>query len=217
MLARAAFASILAALALLAEPACAQPALSRAQALAALEQRDVPARLAAIDRLAELGTMTDADRLVARLADDEEDVYTHAAAALWQIWSRSGDETVDALFRLGVAQVSAGELEPALATFDQIVRRKPEFAEGWNKRATVLFLLGRNGQSLKDCDEVLARNRNHFGALSGAAQIHLRLGHFEQARDYLARALQVHPHLEGAREMVRMIEMHLQVQRGKTI
>lgn len=200
---------MLAALALLGGPVAADALLSREQALAAMERPDEATRRAAIARLAVVGTMADADRVAAHLADAEEAVYQQAAATLWQIWSRSGDADIDALFDRGIGEMGTGQLEPALATFSEIVRRKPEFAEGWNKRATVLFLLGRHALSLKDCDEVLARNRNHFGALSGAAQIHLRLGQFERARDYLVRALKVHPHLDGAAEMLRLIELHL--------
>ena len=78
----------------------------------------------------------------------------------------------------------ASELDEALATFSDIVARKPAFAEGWNKRATIYFLIGENEKSLRDCDEVLRRNPNHFGALSGAGQIHLSLGNPERALEF---------------------------------
>ena len=82
----------------------------------------------------------------------------------------------------------AGELQEALSTFDRIVRRKPDFAEGWNKRATIRFLLGEYENSQMDCDEVFSRNPNHFGALAGAGQIHLMLGRPELALDFFRRA-----------------------------
>src|SRR5450631_2379737 len=78
---------------------------SRAQALKALDQPDPRARVVAIARLAEIGTMADADRLVARLADPEPPVRVIAAAALWQIWSRSGDAAIDRLFARGIEQM----------------------------------------------------------------------------------------------------------------
>ena len=86
--------------------------------------------------------MDDVDRLLARLDDPDPQVRELAAAATWQIWSRSGDPAIDKLFAHGMDQMEAAALEDALATFSLIVKRKPGFAEGWNKRATIHFLLG---------------------------------------------------------------------------
>ena len=179
---------------------------TRAEALRALEQADAAARRGAVERLAEVGRMEDVDRLLARLDDADPAVRELAAAATWQIWSRSGDPAVDKLFARGMAQMEAAALEDALATFSAIVKKKPAFAEGWNKRATILFLLGRFEESLKDCDQVLKRNPKHFGALSGAGQIHLQLGNAERALDYFRRALAVNPNLRGAAEIVPVLE-----------
>jgi tetratricopeptide (TPR) repeat protein len=186
--------------------------LTRAQALHAVEQADASARLAAIERLGEIGTMDDADRVLARLADTDPQVRAAASAAIWQIWSRSGDPAIDKLFARGIEQMQAADLDKALATFGSIVERKPAFAEGWNKRATILFLLGRHEESLKDCDQVLKRNPRHFGALSGAGQIHLQLGNAELALDFLRRALAVNPNLEGAAQIVPVLEELLRQQ-----
>jgi tetratricopeptide (TPR) repeat protein len=186
--------------------------LTRGQALHALEQADVSARLVAIERLGEIGRMDDADRVLARLADTDPQVRAAASAAVWQIWSRSGDPAIDKLFARGMEQMQAADLEKALATFGSIVERKPAFAEGWNKRATILVLLGRHEESLKDCDQVLKRNPRHFGALSGAGQIHLQLGNAELALDFLRRALAVNPNLEGAAQIVPVLEELLRQQ-----
>ena len=184
----------------------AAPPQTRAQALQALEQPAAAARVTAIARLAEIGKMADVDRLLARLTDDDAEVRALAAAATWQIWSRSGDPAIDKLFARGTEQMRGSAWTEALATFTTIVQRKPDFAEGWNKRATLYFLLGRNVESLKDCDEVLKRNPKHFGALAGAGQIHLQLGHAELALDFFRRAVAVNPNMEGPAEMVPMLE-----------
>ena len=187
--------------------------LTRAQALKALEQPEAGARVAGIERLAEIGKMVDVDRLLGRLNDTDPQARALAAAATWQVWSRSGDPAIDALFARGREQMQASALTDALATFSLIVRRKPEFAEGWNKRATIYFLLGRNEESLKDCDEVFKRNRKHFGALAGAGQIHLQLGNAELALDFFRRALDVNPTMEGPKEMIPMLEELLRKER----
>jgi tetratricopeptide (TPR) repeat protein len=196
--------------------ACLAADLSREQALDAIGRPEAAARLAGIERLAEIGAMGDVDRLLGRLGDGDPRVRAAATAAIWQIWSRSGDAAIDARFARGVAQMQAGALEDALATFDDIVARKPAFAEGWNKRATIYFLLGRNEESLRDCDEVLKRNRHHFGALSGAGQIHLKLGHPKLALDFFRRALAVNPSLEGLDDVIPMLEQYLRDQERHT-
>jgi tetratricopeptide (TPR) repeat protein len=185
-------------------PVAAQ--MSRAEALKALEQPAPAVRLAGVERLAEVGVMADAERLVASLHDAAPAVRERAASALWQIWGRSGDPAIDELFVRGVSQMEAAALGDALVTFDEIVRRRPAFAEGWNKRATIYFLLGRYAESLKDVDEVLQRNRHHFGALSGAGQIHLQLGNERLALEFFQRALAVNPNLEGLDQLIPILE-----------
>jgi tetratricopeptide (TPR) repeat protein len=195
--------------ALLASAAIAAP-LTRAQALAALAQPDVEARLAGVDRLAAIGMMVDADRVIERLSDSDPRVRNSAVAAVWQIWSRSGDPAIDKLFARGLKQMQSSALGDALATFNEVVRRKPSFAEGWNKRATIYFLLGEHEKSLKDCEEVFKRNPNHFGALAGAGQIHLQLGNLRSALEFFRRAVKVNPDLEGPAQMIPLLEQRLQ-------
>ena len=199
---------VLAAAALLAGAAHAAP-LSRAQALAALTQPDAPTRLAAVERLGSIGLESDADRVLERLGDADPAVRGATAAAVWKIWGRSGDPKIDKLFSRGVAQMQESALDDALATFDEIVRRKPAFAEGWNKRATIYFLLGENEKSLKDCDEVLKRNPKHFGALAGAGQIQLQLGNMRGALDLFRKAAEVNPNLDGPAQVIPLIEQRL--------
>jgi tetratricopeptide (TPR) repeat protein len=191
-------------------------ALTREQSLKALDHPEAAQRIEAVERLGAIGRMADADALMPRLDDDDDDVRAAATDAIWQIWSRSGDAAIDRLFARGVEHMHQQAFDDALKVFDEIVRRKPAFAEGWNKRATVYFLLGQNERSLLDCDEVLKRNPKHFGALSGAGQIHLRLGHFQQALDYFQRALQVNPNLDGIRQAIPLIEHKLREKERST-
>ena len=190
--------------------AAAAAQLTRVQAIAALAQPDAAARSAGVNRLAEIGLMVDANRVLERLSDTDARVQIAAATAVWQIWGRSGDPKIDQLFSRGLEQMQASALGDALATFSEIVRRKPAFAEGWNKRATVYFLLGENEKSLKDCDEVFKRNPHHFGALSGAGQIHLQLGNMRRALELFRRAVEVNPNLQGPAQMIPLIEQQLQ-------
>ena len=195
----------------------AEPPATRQQALKAMKHPDPAVRRAAVARLGEVGAMADADRLVARLGDDDAPVRQLAEAALWQIWSRSGDRAIDALFLLGVQQMEARQLVEAVATFSEVIRRKPAFAEGWNRRATAYYLLGRFELSMHDCDEVLKRNRNHFGALSGYGQMYLTLDDIDRAQPYLERALKLNPNMAGVAATLQLIEQYRERKRRRTI
>lgn len=171
--------------------------LSRQQALQQLTSKSPQARLAALDRLSEVGTMRDARLLVAALADDQDEVRISAEAALWKVWGRSGDTQVDKLYKTGVLQMNSANVDAAINTFSEIIRLKPDFAEGWNKRATLLYFSGRLQESLADCDEVLKRNPYHFGALSGYGQIYSKLENFDKSLEYFERALAINPNMQG--------------------
>jgi len=193
------------------------PLLTREQALADLRKPDVEARRQATAWLGELGTMADASVLLAALRDPDDVVRALAEHSVWQVWSRSGDPEVDALFQIGVEQMQRGAGAAAVETFGQIISRKPDFAEGWNKRATVYFLMGEYAKSLKDCDEVIKRNPSHFGALAGYGQIYLRLGQPERALDYFQRALTVNPNLAGVEAAIEALKQTLIEKRKGTI
>jgi tetratricopeptide (TPR) repeat protein len=183
--------------------------MTAAQALKAIEQLDPSARQTGIERLSDIGTMRDVDRLLPRLNDDDPRLRASASEAIWRIWSRSGDASIDKLYARGVAQMQNAELVEALGTFNEIVRRKPAFAEGWNKRATIYFALGDFEKSLKDCDEVFKRNPNHFGAMAGAGQMHLQMGNPELALKFFRRAVEINPTLDGPAQAIPLIEEYL--------
>jgi tetratricopeptide (TPR) repeat protein len=79
--------------------------------------------------------------------------------------------------------MNGGRFDTGIATFTRVIETAPEFAEGWNKRATLYFMTGDYKKSLADCDEVIKRNPHHFGALSGYGQ-NLRLDDPEKALEY---------------------------------
>jgi tetratricopeptide (TPR) repeat protein len=198
-------------------PVSADRQLTRMQAHTAVENAQRDMRVAAISRLAEVGTMSDVDKLIDRLRDDDDNVRELAAAAMWNIWSRSGDDDIDALYKQGIQQMQAADLSDALTTFTEVVRRKPGFAEGWNKRATVLYMMGEHRKSLHDCDEALKRNPKHFGALSGMAQIHVLLGQPEKALEAYEKAIDINPNLPDAEENLKVLREAVYARRSKFV
>jgi tetratricopeptide (TPR) repeat protein len=200
---------------LVAAPAAAGP---REDALAALAKRnDVDARRSAARTLAEAGTMADAPALLGALRDSDVRVRELAERALWEIWSRSGNHDVDHLLRAGVVEMQHGQLEASIDTFTEVIRRQPDFAEGWNKRATVYYLVGEYRKSAADCDEVLKRNPSHFGALSGYGMIWLRLDEPARALERFEQALAVNPNLDSVRETIDALRTLLIQQRRNAI
>jgi tetratricopeptide (TPR) repeat protein len=200
-----------------AETTSEAPAGAREQALGELKAASSVTRLAAVKRLGEVGLAGDSDALVARLVDDDMQVRAAAAQSVWRAWGRTGDAAVDAQYKRGLEQLSAGELDESIATFSLLVRNRPDFAEAWNKRATAYFLRGDFERSLKDCDQVFKLNPRHFGALAGASQIHARMGRPERALELFRRALDVNPNMDDAAEMIRLLQRQIDAKRADMI
>jgi len=193
------------------------PPLTREQALARIATADMAARRQAAAALGDVGTMADVPALVRALSDPDEGVRASAEHSTWQVWSRSGDPAIDALFQLGLGQLDRGDPEAAIETFSVIIDKKPDFAEGWNKRATIYFLVGEYQKSLRDCDEVLKRNPTHWGVLAGYGQIYLRLDQPERALEYFQRAVAINPNLQQVAAAVEQLKRFIADKRKDTI
>jgi tetratricopeptide (TPR) repeat protein len=191
--------------------------LTREQALTDITSPDLDTRRRAAAWLGEIGASADAPVLIGALSDADEVVRVLAERSVWQVWSRSGDAEADALLQVGIEQMSRGDGPAAAETFTKVIQRRPDFAEAWNKRATVYFLMGEDEKSLRDCDEVMKRNPAHFGALAGYGQIYLRLDQPERALSYFRRALRINPNLRGVQQVIPQLEQLLTERRKGTI
>ena len=190
---------------------------NRAAALEALASPDADRRADAAEWIAEHGSAADTEALRRRLADESPYVRHVAEQGLWRLWSHSGDEAIDALLAKGIAEMNGGQLDEAVGIFSEVIRRKPDFAEGWNKRATALFLAGDFMKSLADCDEVIKRNPHHFGALAGYGQIYFHLEQYAKAIEYWKRALAENPNLTGVEAGIDAAEQRLAQRRRQSI
>ena len=198
-------------------PAPPNSPAGRAEALAALEDVAAERRAEAVAWIADHGRMADQPLLVKRLRDDNEFVRGFAEQGLWRLWSRSGDAALDRLMAEGAGYMQAGRHREAIAAFSEVIRRKPAFAEGWNKRATVHYMAGNFKRSLSDCDEVMKRNPYHFGALSGYGQIYFQLEQYDKALEYWRRALEVNPNMPGVEINLQGVEVLLKEKRSRAI
>lgn len=119
---------------------------------------------------------------------------------IWQIWTEAGNAATDSLMQLGLAAMQSGDLGGALSLFDAVTSRAPDFAEGWNKRATVLYMMGAFDKSAEDVARVLALEPRHFGALSGLGLINVQRKREDAAITAFEQALKVNPHMPGVRQ-----------------
>ena len=126
---------------------------------------------------------------------------------IWNIWStHPTQEKLTQLLSKGSSLMSTGELETAYKIFSTIIESTPDWAEGWNKRATVLYLMGRYQESLKDIDEVLKRESRHFGALSGQGLVHIKLKNYEKAIESYEAVQKIYPSISSAKVMIPRLE-----------
>lgn len=130
--------------------------------------------------------------------------------SIWSLWTRSGKEKVDAEMAVGALAMAVGEYKAALRSFDAVVKMAPDFAEGWNKRATVEYLLGDLDASVGDIERTLALEPRHFGALSGLGLIYLAIGKERAAIRAFEGALAIHPNLSGARARIKRLRRKLE-------
>lgn len=133
-----------------------------------------------------------------------------AEAAVWGIWSETDDPAVRILMGNGIAAMARRDYRLALEKFDQIVAIAPNFAEGWNKRATVHYLLGLYPASLSDIDKTLGLEPRHFGALSGRGLVFIELNEEELALESFEAALVIHPNLPGAANNAKILRKRIE-------
>ncbi|WP_374651586.1 tetratricopeptide repeat protein [Dongia sp.] len=128
---------------------------------------------------------------------------------IWQIWSESGTPELDRMMEEGEAAMETQDYAAAIGIFSEIVAARPDFAEGWNRRATVYYLSGDYNASLADIEKVLELEPRHFGAISGLGVVNLARAHDEAARDAFERVLSLYPRNAPARENLKLVKKRL--------
>jgi predicted Zn-dependent protease len=121
---------------------------------------------------------------------------------IWALWTNHDDPVLDRRMEQAIAAMAMRKLDVARPLLDQLVMDAPDWAEAWNKRATLSFIEARDAESVADIIETLSREPRHFGAMSGFGQICLRQGRVREAMVAFDVALMVNPHLHGVQETV---------------
>ena len=152
-----------------------------------------------------LSTSADADQNHARLAElfrslkSTENVSKASVfeSKIWHIWMKHHDPEVESAMFQGLEAMKLQLFEQAFGHFSLLIKLAPDYAEGWNKRATVLYLMGRFKESEADVLRTLELEPRHFGALSGQGLIRIALHDWTGAIYFLESALKINPHMHG--------------------
>jgi tetratricopeptide (TPR) repeat protein len=164
---------------------------------------DADAKLVAASALAQYGGQ---EQLFRALRSPDESVRDMARRGIEFIWFNAAGP---AAYQLNLAAYEAAEnqdLPGALEILDQLVECYPRYAEGWNRRACVLWQMGQYEKSLTDCERALALNPLHYGAWQGIGVCHLHLGNVTAACRALRKALQLAPHDQDTRDSLERCE-----------
>jgi tetratricopeptide (TPR) repeat protein len=183
-----------------------------AHALEVLRQGTAAEKLKALELLAKLADMGVMPALVQALRDDDGRVRMAAQNVMWAIWLRSGNDQIDTLMAEGIRLMEAEHYPEAVEVFDQIIARAPKFAEGYNKRATVYYLMLEFEKSIADIHQTLELNPVHFGALSGMGLCYLGLVEPRQALEWFERAVAVNPDMDTIQSYIHQLREFLRNQ-----
>ena len=126
---------------------------------------------------------------------------------IWKLWStHPNDEKLTTLLAEGSAAVNNNQLTEAINIFTKVIELDPNWAEAWNKRATVFYLVGQFQKSQDDIDKVLNLEKRHFGALAGQGLVNIQLKNFEKAIKSYEKALEIYPSMRSPEIMIKEIE-----------
>jgi tetratricopeptide (TPR) repeat protein len=140
------------------------------------------------------------------LADPENQNWQQAFRNIELEWSKSGSPALDLLLKRGQDAMTAGDLPAAIEHLTALTDQAPDFAEGWNARATAYYMAGLFGPSIADIEQVLALNPRHFGALAGLGLILQETNRKDEAIKAFRASLAIHPHQDGIKQALEALE-----------
>lgn len=131
-------------------------------------------------------------------------------AKIWAIWRQTSNEIANTYMGRGFRDMASEHYEDALAAFNKVVETAPDYAEGWNARATLLYVMGDYAGSVADIERTLALEPRHFGAWSGLGLVHMNLENDTAALEAFKKALSFNPHLISSMRNIEIIKKRLE-------
>ena len=157
--------------------------------------------LRANDRDAEL------DKLFVELKKDIPSLSSGIVQQIWMLWStHPTDQKLTSLLDEGSRLVQDQKLNRAIDVFSEAIELDPSWAEAWNKRATVFYMVGKFQKSQNDIDKVLELEERHFGALAGQGMVNIKLKNYDKAKKSYQKAQEIYPSMKSSKVMIEQIE-----------
>lgn len=152
------------------------------------------------------------DDLFEKLAYTDDPVSIRTTEnEIWQIWLEHPNADLERLMEIGTQRMNSRRYSEAMLVFTQVIENFPEYAEGWNKRATLYYMLGNFEESIADIEETLALEPRHFGALSGLGLVYLQQDELSKAKEAFEDLIRVHPNSPNAKQNLEYVTERLRM------
>lgn len=145
------------------------------------------------------------------LQTDDPAMIQVIESRIWSIWFEHPNDDLERLMVIGTQHMNGRQFPEALLVFSQVIESFPDYAEGWNKRATLYFMVGNLDASIADIEQTLALEPRHFGALSGLGLVYLQQEQLVKARDAFRNLIEVHPNSPNAKRNLEFVEERLRM------
>ena len=147
------------------------------------------------------------DKLFIELKKNIPSKSVNIEQKIWLLWStHPSDEKLTALLDEGSKLVQDQKLYKAISIFTDAIEIDPTWAEAWNKRATVFYMVGEFQKSQNDIDKVLELEERHFGALAGQGMVNIQLKNYDKAKRSYQKAQEIYPAMKSSKVMIEQIE-----------
>ena len=147
------------------------------------------------------------DKLFLELKKNIPSLSPGIVEQIWMLWStHPTDQKLTSLLDEGSRLVQDQQLNKAIVVFTEAIELDPNWAEAWNKRATVFYMIGEFQKSQDDIDKVLELEERHFGALAGQGMVNIQLKNYDKAKRSYQKAQEIYPAMKSSKVMIEQIE-----------
>ena len=147
------------------------------------------------------------DKLFLELKKNIPSLSSGIAQQIWMLWStHPTDQKLTSILDEGSRLVQDQQLNRAIDVFTEAIELDPTWAEAWNKRATVFYMIGEFQKSQDDIDKVLELEERHFGALAGQGMVNIKLKNYDKAKRSYQKAQEIYPAMKSSKVMIEQIE-----------
>ena len=148
--------------------------------------------------------------LFQKLYDSRNDYQINQVTKkIWDIWHETNDIKIEADFYRGMESMRTRDFIRSIVFFTRGIEKKPNFAEAWNKRATVYYMMGDFDKSMYDINETLKLEPRHFGAMDGMGLIFIHLKQYEKAIKIYEQMLEIFPNNQNTKDKKKLMEKRL--------